>query len=61
MLPLYSRKAPKIISEQDYFNLDQCALEPSSVIAEAVLFAVAVFYSDKRPSLIRAVSKSDFS
>ena len=26
MMSLYSRKTPKIISERDHFNLDQCAL-----------------------------------
>ena len=26
MMSLYSTKTPKIISERDHFNLDQCAL-----------------------------------
>ena len=36
-------------------------LASSSAIAEAVLFAIAVFYQDEKPSLIRSVSKRGFS
>ena len=32
MMSFYSRKAPKIISERDHFNLDQCAVHSGRVI-----------------------------